>query len=1023
MPGQQTQQTQQMSFEQPAIGKVTGPMFGALPGVTTAKSKNKVVWASFDENDVREVLASTSNKKEPVKSLSSLDTVISHIGEAIIRLASAVGVADDATLSAINFKVQKNKTQSQSTPGGNTNMENIFDTMAQKHRLRKASKLSIDAVFTDHSNRHSIAISTDGTVKASVDNKRVAWDYSLNDAQLEKLSSNDITSVGNDVLDTFVGFVKTAESEGRQVLAYEKPQTEKGVKEEAIDSKRTGTDDDVKENIIEPMRTGVDDKVKEELLQPKRTGVKDKVKEELLQDDAGLYARCGTDDDVKEALLEDIRTGVADKVKEELLEKYRAQETSVTTHEAVASVLGGLGNAVLASKNTPDEIVEAAKNLSSQENFSDLLTLAAIGNNKRVKVAARYAFRNDPIPTLSATAAILNELGKVVVAGISVDDIVEIVREASANTEHSVKVIHMDAKKKMGEDFSFDAYHQHRTANKSDAIRVALASLSGEQDDSTSGVEQVKTALAAMAKTTIAIKVTPKEVLSVLASVDPKQLSRDLAIAREDSEIKARKDLRERVAFFEGANIRIAGEPDIYNTVIGFLADYSAQDKYKTSAMVEAIDRVVNKPRYAEKYVARLAFASIREAEATITEDSSVTRRLQCTLDELGLDAKDENFDEMLKQKVAELFVQRGYPVDPSNFNLTDVVIGADGICSATISTRSTKTFKVDPSESESTVPVDGGPVAFEPEPQPEEAMPSEEGIPMAMSPDAEQAVQDGAMPEPPTIMTAGAIAVRKAKRDNLLRLAQMPGMGGGGMGGAPMGGGGGMGGGGATPDLSGAGDGPGVGALTTPPATDGAGGDLGDLGGGDNPTANKDSMPTPGKQLPWGSVCPACGSISVELVDGKGSCADCQAEITYEFKATVIPGGKKQSENTEDMSMEEMPGLGTLPPAGADAGLGGAPPVGAPAPGAAPGGALLQAQASWLMDSRTFIRTASDNFDRTTEKILPPGFICPNCSNREVKQLGNNTFCYACNTVSTRQIVASNKPGKVIAKLRWILK
>jgi len=1019
-PGQVQQQANVMPMAyQPAVGQVTGPMFGALPGVTATSSNRKLVWASHDDDDVREVFAS-SNRGTSVKKVKSFDEALTHIGEVVIKLASAVGVADDSSLKALNFKIKKNQEQSKSTqPGGNNMENNIFNEMAQRHRLRNASKLSIDAVFTDHSNRYSVAISTDGTVKASVDNKRVAWDCRLNDTQIERLQNNDIAPVGNEILDTFVGFVKTAETEGRKILAYEKPKTVTNIFEVSLEGERTGTDDDVRENTIKPLRTGVEDETQEVKLEKYRTGVKEDVRENLLADEAGLYARRNEERDIAEVLLEDARVGVNEEVLENKLNHHRAQESSVETHEAVAKVLSGFGNAVLASKNTPDEVVTAAIELAKKDNFNELLVVAAAGTQTRTKVASRYAFHNKPLPTLSASAAVLNELGKVIVSGVSAVDVAQIVREASANKDHAVKAAYIDAKGKMGEDFSFDAYYSQREASKTDAIRVALASLSGDANDNISGVEQVKTALAAMAKTTVAIKVTPKEILTVLASVDAKQLSKDLTVARDAKEVKARNDLRERVAFFEGANIRIASEVDIYNTIVGYLADYANKDKFNTSSIVEAIGRVVDKPRYAEKYVSRLAFSSIREAEATITEDTNITRRLQCTLGELGLDAKDENFDDMLKQKVAELFVQRGYPIDPNNFNLTDVMITAEGACTATISTRSTKTFKVDPSESgedENVISVDGAPTPFEPEAQPTEG----EGVPLVPT--------DMSLPptdpnEQPTIMTAGAIALRKAKRENLLRLAQMPGGGGGGMPGAGGGmpGGAGAAGAAGAPDLSGAGDGPGVGALTNPPD-----GGLDDMGGSDQATENKDSMPTPGKQLPWGSICPACGSASVSLVDGKGSCADCKAEITYEFKATVIPGSKKNEEApTDEMSMD-IPGLGTLP--GAEAGANGATPPAGGAPGmggAAPAGgqALLQAQASWLADSRTFVRTAQADFNKATEQVLPPGFICPGCANREVNKLGSQTFCYACKTISKSQIIASRIPGKVIARVTWVLK
>ena len=113
------------------------------------------------------------------------------------------------------------------------------------------------------------------------------------------------------------------------------------------------------------------------------------------------------------------------------------------------------------------------------------------------------------------------------------------------------------------------------------------------------------------------------------------------------------------------------------------------------------------------------------------------------------------------------------------------------------------------------------------------------------------------------------------------------------------------------------------------------------------------------------------------------------------------------------------------MPPAGAPVGG----PMGAPAPGApAPGGMPAMAEARGLfrlaatVDSDIYLKTAMPNFDRTSEKRLPVGMVCPKCGNREANKVKDTTFCHDCGNIA-KTTVAQNKknPSKLDVTITWI--
>jgi hypothetical protein len=74
------------------------------------------------------------------------------------------------------------------------------------------------------------------------------------------------------------------------------------------------------------------------------------------------------------------------------------------------------------------------------------------------------------------------------------------------------------------------------------------------------------------------------------------------------------------------------------------------------------------------------------------------------------------------------------------------------------------------------------------------------------------------------------------------------------------------------------------------------------------------------------------------------------------------------------------------------------------------------------VVDADVYLRTASPDFDRTTEKRLPVGMICPKCGNRNAHKVKSSTFCYDCGTYSKTEVRANTKnPSKLDATITWI--
>jgi len=495
--------------------------------------------------------------------------------------------------------------------------------------------------------------------------------------------------------------------------------------------------------------------------------------------------------------------------------------------------------------------------------------------------------------------------------------------------------------------------------------------------------DHIKTALFAFANSADELAAHPHEIVTALANTEESELLADMELARSAAVRESRLLVRARRDFW-GAN-RFASKEGVYENVVGWLADYAEAGNYSSGSIVIAAKKLVAQPVAAEKLISKVISTTTKTAAIQVTDERTSTKRLECTVTDIGLDPKDEGFESAFRDKAIEIMASNGYTVDPSTFTFTDLNINGETV-SASVTSTVRKTFTADAPSA--------GIVA---------ESPMEGGVEGSVDSSIEEPA-----PEPTVVMSESLKNIRIAQRQEILKkYAQMPG-------GAGMGAPGGA---GAPPagDLAGAADGLGISSFTAPTAAN----------PGDD-TANVDDMSEPGTKKPWGTICPQCGSEDVDVANGEGNCNSCNAQIVYEFSAKVKPSSDKDKGGEETPAMGEEP----APELGGDMGLGAAtaPAPGAPGmPGAAPGPggtAPMMMAASYKTNPEVLIRVAQlgDKFDRTAEKVLPVGFICPKCGNREASKVASSgrSYCYECGTIATSEI--ENRDGEIYSTISWVI-
>jgi len=628
---------------------------------------------------------------------------------------------------------------------------------------------------------------------------------------------------------------------------------------------------------------------------------------------------------------------------------------------------------------TPEEVVEATKLLAERNDFVELIQLAHLGDKVRKVEAKRANFWKLGSTEIAAEAAVLDALGQAVADNVTAADIAECLHVVTSEVSKAVQSVTRIVKSQVGDKDNIEPSMLRKTVSKADKYRAALATLA-ETETAQPLKDHLRTALFAFANSADELAAHPHEIVSALADVDESKLLSDMELARSAAVRESRLLVRARHDFW-GVN-RYAAKEGVYDNVVGWLADYAEAGNYTSGNIVTAAKKLVAQPVAAEKLIGKVIVSSVKTAAIQVTDERTSTKRLECTVNDIGLDPKDENFESTFRDKAIEIMASNGYTVDPSTFTFTDLTINGDTV-SASVTSSVRKTFTAEATNSpinmgDGTTVVEGA-----------------EGMPESVPTE-----------EPTVVMSESLKNIRIAKRKELLeRYAQMPGGAGGGMG-APAG---------APPagDLAGAADGLGISSFTAPTA--------------ENPEeedANVDDMSEPGTEKPWGTLCPQCGSEDVDVANGEGNCNSCGANIEYSYTAKVKPSGDKDKGGDKAPAEEPMPDLGGdmgLGAATAPAPGGGAPGGAAPGPG---GTAPMMMAASWKTSPDVLIRVAQlgESFDRKSEKVLPVGFICPKCGDREVNKVASSglSYCYKCATVAKSEI--EEKDGEIYSKISWVI-
>jgi hypothetical protein len=941
-------------------------MSQSIGGGASASNKNSrtIVWSHSGEEVNSRVATASTNKKVTM-------------GKALENLAEALGKTANLRAAENNNPI---KTNSPSKVSGGKSMS-IWEKFTQQRRLKQAAKATEKFELEDKSG-NKIVISSKGDVEAFHNNKRVAWEPNITDDHLEAISVGNGIEVAAEFLSQFGRAVSASKSNGRSVVSNWSPQIREDVYEEALEPMHKGSYDDVIEDLLGSesaeryKRTNPSGEESQSEMLSEHSGdvLADKMqtREELLND-AGLYGRNFVDDDVKEALLEDARKGNPEEVLEEQLATVHKEHSASSAGNVIKTALSALANSVVASRVTPEEIIETTIALARKKDFAHLIKLAQLGDKTRTKIASRLDFYNQEV-ILSPSAAIFNELGKVASSDVTARDLHEVLATVAANTESITKTVTASALELI-KDKNFAPMMSLTRASRSELLKAALASHVNNEE----GVsrDHLKTALMAFAAASEDALVTPAEIINSVSDMSAEDLTARVEFAKSNKSMNERLASRARKEFFGSA--RFASVVDIAENTIGWLADYAIEYGQSSQAIAEAAALTVENPKVASNLVSKL----IKTAKVTITDERIITKRISATCEELGLDPKSEDFEAQFREKAIALLQESGYTVDPNTFSLNEVNVSADGFVSASVTSRFTKSVDANA----------------------EMAMPLAEGTDVAENPE-----NLGPIGQAEEVATEGAQEMRAAKRKQILeRIAQMvPGMTAPAPAAAPMG---------------------------APAGADLAGGGLGALTMSDEEAASADTdtdaMPEPGTKLPIGSICPQCGSKNVDLANGTGHCNDCGTDMEIKYQITIMPS----SDTDNDKKNTEAP-VETAPeaPLGGETGLGAATApapaapadaaaMGAPAAPGMPGAGMtpmakstppVMVRISWKQDPEVFIRAAQADFDPKSEAELPVGHICPSCGNREAKKVKNTRFCYNCGDVYIPRIHRSADKTKV---------
>lgn len=908
---------------------------------------------SFD-NPVGQIFSPYAQTNEEAEDLLTANAhkILQKVSNAVVKLAAIVNNNENlATAWPI-------KNEEAETKPGVKMSNNIFEKVAMAHQKEAMAKMKLDVSFSDRNKEYKVVLSTDHGLKGFIKDKPVDWNYCLSENQLNAFVSGDqqqISKVGNDLLNEFIKQAST------HTVTASTHEGDKETMENQLEAERTEAPTDVQEEQLETERTGHEDKVQEEKLEATRLGTdEDTVQEDKLESaDAGLFARKGFTDKVTEELLEEARANnELDCTIEECLEQFRTATTNVEYKEVVSNVLTKLAEAAIDAKCTPAEMLQTIESMVAEDYVEDRLSLASLGAKVRATRLARQEFyQQERVASCDLSSDIMRKsaydhLGSLVHANAAtVSQIKEALEDVTDNelTAEVIDTVTAIAKEKLS-TAKAGVLKTEAQASRKDVLKSILAS-NKESKEELSAL-QLRDVLAACVQTVLAHQITPAEFVDELSEDNLEKLSEVLEAARSVEASKQRKIAIQRLAFYGD---KLSSQMSSFDYFVGTLADKINEAKMPTRLAVKATQKIASNPEYATQYISKLALSYLQKQ--AMQQESAESDNDSGTV--IYATAQDFDIKEATEQnaldKVVEALSAENYTIDEAVAKEAKVTVDGDLIKIA----FNADLAKNDDVESE----------LFE----------SNDGV----------------------LITASAKKVRSMHRSaSLKKIAQM-------MGGQPnMGAAPGV---GVDPGM-GMGDAaaagmdmntemPGVGAFTQE-------NDPGMMDDG----MGMDAASTPGKQLPLGAICYACGSQDTDVVGDNMKCKTCGASATIQYSLVPNPDSYKPGAETRaddivddesvDVAAEEM----AMP-------MNNAMPAGMPGMMQQP--QLMQGRISWDIDSKSFLRTASKT---------PVGAICPHCGSKDTTRVANNCYCDNCNRQYKFRIAKSDKPGKVKAELTCLL-
>ena len=918
-------------------------------GVALASANYNLVWASKDGR--REVFASTNHKTVDkfgnfAQSILSLKNNLNNVEQVNQSIQNVIRIANER-----NKNIKTNKP----IEAGSRNQMDHFAKIASEQRKKLAAAVTIDFKVEDSAGNR-VVLSTDGSITGFTNGKRTSWEPILNENQISMMESGQGTRVAAELLKDYSSFVRTALLDVKD---------RDGDRESLLEEVRSGESYSNLQDGVKTKNTGAPTVGKEQQLDSKRTGEGAEAVKEILLGNAGLYGRRVKDDEVRKSLTElvnEVTKGVPTEVLENRLSKHRS-EGSAPAQVIMVKTIEALGKAVLSSFETPKTILRVAQVLSEEPMLPEMIGTAAAGTEMDAANTEKEEFFGQSSVDNPVTA-VLKQLGAAVTSEVTAQDLSQAlsvaVEEGEITKEGVTRIAELLMAGAAAPEADLDVDAQ---PSKNEELRSALRSAVDGDGDLISK-DDLKSAISAMAMSSEETRTAPAEGVDVVDSMPEKQLMAAIDRAKTTTATEGRLRSRARREFW---GVKTASAENIENNLIGWLADYSTNFNIPTRKIALAAKRLCQDFDLAEKLVSRAIEAkqeADRTAGMTVTHTKSDCLRFMCVAEDLnGMSPGDDSFDESFKQKAMEVLQSHGFTVDPNTFSFTDLVVSENGDVTATVSTMSSKTFKVD-----------------------------EE------SADAEVIAE-----ELPVVMTEGARIARKNRRDEVLsKYAQVA---------SPMGA--------PAPAAPPAGPvDPNLGAMTP------TGGDLGIsamTGTEMNETSDLDAMSEPGEKKPWGSVCPVCGSDDVNISESNADCQNCGTTYKILQSIELVSMGDKGKESPES---EDLGGLGPdmgLGAATAPTEVPAASPV-PPGLGTVANSIKTMVRLSATVDSDVYLKTAMPDFDRTASKMLPVGMICPSCGNRKANKVKNNTFCHSCGNYSRTSVKTSKKdPSKLDVSITWI--